>query len=412
MTDSPFKQLLGEGMVAYARQDPTAAAAALQQALALASTSNELGQIAMLHRRFGRLEESVSVLRRIVEMHPDRPDSYLQIALADAATPGDVDRMVALHDSTTDAATKAKLGFALGKIFQDAGEYDKSYGYYEGANAANRGLVSYSAEDAAAELEMFTSTFSEAFFRELKPSGDTATQPIFIVGMPRSGSTLIEQILASHPSVLGGGEMNLMRRVQNTMVDSAGSVPAFVASNPDMRPWAAAYLEPVKDALKQAGKTRFTDKQLQNFKRIGLIKLMFPNARIVHCLRNPLDHLFTIWRRPFSTDSVPYSYDHEELGGYYRLYRKVMEHWDCVLPGFVYHQRYEDIVASPEAAMRKLLEYCNLEWNPACLEFHRTERGVVTNSFAQVRKPLYADSVGLAEPYRHHLGKLIAAAGL
>lgn len=139
---------------------------------------------------------------------------------------------------------------------------------------------------------------------------------------------------------------------------------------------------------------------------------MFPKARIVHCVRNPLDHLFTIWRRSFGRERIPYAYDQQELGAYYQLYAKMMRHWDRVLPSFVYHQRYEDLIANPEIEMRKLLEFCNLGWDPACLEFHRTERGVVTNSFAQVRKPLYTDSVGMAEPYRHHLGPLIAAAGL
>jgi tetratricopeptide (TPR) repeat protein len=412
MSESPFKALLQQGVLAYSRRDATAAKKALDEAAALAATTNELGQVAMLHRRFGRFEESVRILRRIVTKEPELPDTYLQLALVDATTPDDVDRMVSLHGATTDGETRIKLGFALGKIFQDAGDYEKSYAYYEGANRAQRSTLTYSIDDDAAELTAIISTFTEKTFVAPRPAGDATSQPIFIVGMPRSGSSLIEQILASHRSVLGGGEMNLMGRVQNTMEHEAGSLASFVAGRPDLRPWAAAYLEPVLAALKQSRKSRFTDKQLLNFKRIGLIKLMFPDARIVHCVRNPLDHLFTIWRRPFGDDKIGYAYDQRELGAYYRLYTAVMEHWDRVLPGFVFHQRYEDIVADPEASMRALLAYCNLDWDPAVIEFHRTERGVTTNSFAQVRKPLYGDSVGLAEPYRHHLGPLIEAAGL
>ncbi len=412
MSESRFKHFLQEGMLAYSRHDAASAMPFLEQALAEATNQGEMGQVALLHRRFGRLDEAVEIFRRIIAMHPDQPGSYLQVALSDAATADETERMVELHRQTTDEETRAKLGFALGKIFQDSGDFERSYAYYAEANTSHRAGLAYSTASDAADFEAMMEIFSAELFAKPPPPTDTTTQPIFIVGLPRSGSTLLEQILASHDSVLGGGEMSLMVRVQGTMKQHGGSLAAFVASAEDYRPWAAAYMEPMREALRQTGKQRFTDKQLDNFKRVGLIKLLFPNARIVHCVRDPLDHLFTIWRRLFAGKNVAYGYDQQELGAYFRLYAKMMQHWDRILPGFVYHQRYEDMIASPESEMRKLLSYCNLDWDPACLEFHRTERGVVTNSFAQVRKPLYADSVGMAEPYRHHLGPLIEAAGL
>lgn len=412
MSESRFKHFLQEGMLAYSRHDAAAAMPLLEQALAEATTDGEMGQVALLHRRFGRLDEAVEIFRRIIATHPDQPGSYLQVALADVATAEETDKMVELHRTAEDNETRAKLGFALGKIFQDSGDFERSYSYYADANASYRAGLTYSTERDAADFETMMGLFSAELFAKPPPPADTTTQPIFIVGLPRSGSTLLEQILASHPSVLGGGEMSLMVRVQSTMKQHAGSLAAAVASIEDYRPWAAAYMEPMREALQQTGKQRFTDKQLDNFRRIGLIKLMFPNAKIIHCVRNPLDHLFTIWRRTFAGKNIAYGYDQQELGAYYKLYAKLMSHWDRVLPGFVYHQRYEDMIANPEPEMRRLLAYCNLDWDPACLDFHRTERGVATNSFAQVRKPLYADSVGMAEPYRHHLGPLIEAAGL
>lgn len=174
-----------------------------------------------------------------------------------------------------------------------------------------------------------------------------------------------------------------------------------------MEGWAGAYLAPVKQAL--GTKHRFTDKNLDNFRRIGLIRLLFPEARIVHCVRDPLDTCFSIWRRLFGGDSVPFGYDQAELGRYFALYRDLMRHWQKVLPGFIYDQIYEHLVATPEPAMRQLLAFCRLPWDARVLDFHTTERGITTASAAQVRQPVYADSIGAAQAYAPHLKPLLAA---
>jgi hypothetical protein len=207
--------------------------------------------------------------------------------------------------------------------------------------------------------------------------------------------------------------MTLMDRLEATMLQQSqsGSVAEFVgkAAPADMANWAAAYLGPVRAAL--GGRRRFTDKNLDNFRRIGLIRLLFPGARIVHCVRDPLDTCFSIWRRLFGGDSVPFGYEQTELGRYFGLYRELMQHWQAVLPGFVHDQVYERLVAEPEPTMRELLAACGLSWDARVLEFHRTERGIATASAAQVRRPVYADAVGGARAYAAHLRPLIAALG-
>lgn len=229
--------------------------------------------------------------------------------------------------------------------------------------------------------------------------------------MPRSGSTLIEQILASHPQVHGGDELPL-----TTEIIAAARKKHFRSSVPDLvsaaQPsWisemARAY---IRDARPLMGKKpRLVDKYLDNFWHIGLLKLMFPEAKVIHCVRDPLDNAMSIYRQSFSDPGPTFAYDLAEIGAYFKLHDSVMRHWDEVLPGFVRHVRYEDIVGALEPGARDLLAFCDLPWDDRCLDFHRTERPVRTASHAQVRQPLYRSAIGSAQPYLAHLGPLIEA---
>jgi hypothetical protein len=411
---TPFDLLMSEARQAYATARPDRAIAALARALDLARTPAELRLIAGTHRRFGRLELAADAFRRLLQQEPGASDAHLHLALmrrhdVEDAELGD---LLAVY-AVADRSERIPLGFALGKIYEDLGQVDRAANYYAAANAGRRAELKFSIDAVAAEFAALKATFTPALFARFSGSGNRNEQPIFIVGMPRSGSTLTEHILASHPDVLGGGEMNLIDRLEATMLEQshAASLVEFVGkiAPSAMEAWAAAYLAPVKQALGQ--KRRFTDKNLDNFRRIGLIRLLFPNARIVHCVRDPLDTCFSIWRRLFGGDSVPFAYDQAELGRYFALYRDLMRHWHSVLPGFVYDQVYEELVATPEPAMRRLLEFCRLPWDARVLDFHKTERGIATASAAQVRQPVYADSIGAAQAYAAHLQPLIAALG-
>jgi tetratricopeptide (TPR) repeat protein len=409
-----FDQLMNEARQAYATAQPDRAIAALGKALGLARTPAELRLIAGTHRRFGRLELAADAFRRLLQQEPGASDAHLHLALMrhHDAEDDELGDLLAVY-AEADASQRIPLGFALGKIYEDFGQVDRAAGYYAGANAARRAVLVVSIEAVEAEFAALKAAFSPALFARFAKSGNRTEQPIFIVGMPRSGSTLTEHILASHPDVLGGGEMNLIDRLEAAMLEQshAASLIDFVGSAAPsaMEAWANAYLAPVRQAL--AGKHRFTDKNLDNFRRIGLIRLLFPQARIVHCVRDPLDTCFSIWRRLFGGDSVPFGYDQAELGRYFALYRDLMGYWREALPGFIYDQRYEELVAAPEPAMRQLLEFCRLPWNARVLDFHKTERGIATASAAQVRQPVYADSIGAARAYMAHLGPLLAALG-
>ncbi len=410
----PFEALLNTGRQAYATGQPDAAIAALDKAMTLATSSEQLRLLSTIHRRFGRMEQTVAALRAVLQHEPEAGDVYLNIALSltRQSEDAEVQAMLGLHDRLP-PAQRHLLGFALGKTYEDLGQFDRALAYYTAANAERRAELRYSPADTEADFDRIRATFTPDLFARFAGSGITGMRPIFIVGMPRSGSTLTEQILASHPDVLGGGEMNLLLQVESTMLHNSGmdSLGAFldITLPAELRDWARAYLQPVRQAL--GGKTRFTDKNLDNFRRIGLIRLLFPDAKIVHCTRDPLDTCFSIYRHVFAGTNVPYGYDQTELGGYYRLYRQLMAHWSEVLPGFVLDHSYEAVIADPEPTLRRLLAFCQLGWDPRVLDFHKTERGVVTASAAQVRRPLYADSVGLASAYRSELAPLIAALG-
>jgi len=220
--------------------------------------------------------------------------------------------------------------------------------------------------------------------------------PVFIVGMPRCGSTLIEHILASHPQIHGAGELVQLRAL-------------FEAGDPGSRPIAEAALEKLRRCAPRAA--RIIDKDLCNFLHLGFIHRIFPRARIVHCRRNPLDTCFSAYTKLFAGD-FGFTYEQRELGSYYRRYHALMAHWRSLLPGQVFMEiDYEALVSDPQTETHRLLEFLDLPWNEACGRFFDTRRIVNTASFAQVRRPIYRSSVGSASTLRSHLEPLIETLG-
>jgi hypothetical protein len=244
--------------------------------------------------------------------------------------------------------------------------------------------------------------FTSGFLRAMAGHGDPSPVPVFIVGMMRSGSTFVEQILASHPAVFGGGERPYFEKSLIAARQNAGTGDgAWIGA------LAADYLRTLTAAAPMA--SRITDKLLGNFNYAGLINLALPNARIIHISRDPLDTCVSCFSKLF-TGSAYFFYDLAELGRYYRHYQRLMAHWRDVLPdGVMLDVRYEDLVADLEGQARRIVAHCGLEWDDACLAFHRTDRAVRTASVAQVRQPLYTSSIGRAQPLRAKLRPLIEA---
>lgn len=268
----------------------------------------------------------------------------------------------------------------------------------------------YSLEEDKEFFSCIKEMFSAELFKKHSNSGTDNNAPIFILGMPRSGTTLTEQILSSHQMVYGAGELPDIRKLLSQMCGAGEykKFPKLVGSlgNDDLSRIGSEYIKGLRKRNSSA--EHITDKMPHNFLHVGMIRLMLPNAKIIHCKRDPIDNCLSIFKQNFG-GVHKYAYDLAELGGYHLLYQDLMEHWNKVLPGFVFELQYEDMVADQEGMTRKLLEFCGLPWDDNCLQFHKSERTVKTASYTQVRKKIYSDSVQLWKRYEQELQPLISA---
>lgn len=404
---------LATALLHFTRQQTERAMESVEQAVTAAAGNDDLLGIATLLLRFGRPGRAEEMFRAMLANNPRSIAALSNIAqLRREHDEADVAAMLKLAETADlERESGIQLHFALGKIFADRGEFDRSFAFYAKANGGRRKQVKFEVEAFRARLRHVRMAFQKPLFERLASAGVSSFRPIFIVGMPRSGSTLVEQILASHHQVHGGDELPLTTEVVlearkkhfrasvSDMVTSAE--PAWIT---DM---ARAYIRGARPLMGK--KPRLVDKYLDNFWNVGLLRLMFPEARVIHCQRDPLDNGLSIYRRHFADAGPSFAYDLGEIGAYYKMQDSLMRHWDEVLPGFVMHMRYEDLVGAVEPNARALLAFCDLPWDERTLAFHRTEREVKTASHAQVRKPLYRDAIGSAQPYLKHLGPLIEA---
>jgi Tfp pilus assembly protein PilF len=360
----------------------------------------------------GRFDEAKELYYRALELRPDKPGIYAGLLGLEQRELmlEKLDKIEGLYASPDIGEDdKRNLAFALAKFLEKEGEYQRAFTYLAEGNRTKRASYEYDLEKDREAFERIKSLFDETFFEQRSGYGVEDETPIFIVGMPRSGTTLTEQILASHPQVFGAGELVYLKRSVDPA--SGSSYPEAVAGweRSDFDRLGGDYLQKIRQ-LSQ-GEERITDKMPHNFLYLGMIRLMLPRAKVIHCRRDPIDNCLSIYKQDFKA-THKYAYDLDELGGYYRLYEELMGHWRRVLPeGAVFDLQYEEMVADQEAMTRKLLEFCELPWEDSCLRFHETKRAVVTASQAQVRKKIYTDSVKLWQRYEQQLQPLIEALG-
>jgi tetratricopeptide (TPR) repeat protein len=381
----------------------------------------------------GRFDESHEAYRRAIEAAPQVPLYYRNFVQTKRLSVDDpvfaaLEQLVGVAASLT-PANQAEIHFAYGQALSDLGRNDASFDHFVKGNALHRAGVRY---DEAELLGLFAH-LPELVTSEVLAArgglGDPSPAPVFIVGMPRSGSTLIEQILASHPQVFGAGERTefseaLVNCIGRNLDDPLRiDIEALMRVGPtQLRTLGADYLRRMHQSLPEmqaetSRYTRFTDKYPFNFINIGLIHLALPNARFIHSSREPLQSCLSIFSRIFH--DVPFSYDLGELGRYYRAYDALMAHWQRVLPeGVMIEVKYEELVEDFEPNVRRLLAHCGLDWDERCLSFHQTARQVNTASSAQVRRPLYKTSLqrwqprkALLQPLLDGLGPELASAG-
>ncbi len=378
-------------------------------------TPDAMAGLAEAHGVMGRFDEAKRLYYRVLEMKPGKSGCYAGLlGLEDREIMLEqIGKIEDLYDSAGSDDEKRILAFALARFFEKEGQYDKSFNYLAEGNRLKRQGYDYAPEQDRDGFERIKSTFSGEFMQARSGCGADGSMPIFILGMPRSGTTLVEQILASHSGVFGGGELALLQKLLEQRCKSIPTERCVeVVAGWNREEFAALGEEYLKElAACSRGAERVTDKLPHNFMRLGLIYLALPNAKVIHCRRDPIDNCLSIYKQDFNA-THKYAYDLQELGGYYRLYEDLMSHWRQVLPEeFVFDLQYEEMVADQEGMTRKLLDFCGLPWEDGCLRFHETERAVVTASQTQVRRKIYSDSVKLWQRYERQLQPLIKALG-
>lgn len=319
-----------------------------------------------------------------------------------------------LNEASVKGEQEAVLQFALAKLLDDCREYEQSFGYLQSANKTVFGIADYSISIEAAKFENIKRVYDELLFQRYEKVGSASEQPVFIVGMPRSGTTLTEQIISSHPQVSGAGELRLINIIENRLASRLNAAYPDCVTELDggiLSEEAKWYLDGLKLFTGQGEFRKITDKMPHNFLRLGLIHLLFPNAKIIHCRRDPMDNCLSLYFQMFGSKRHRYCYDLEVLGNYYKLYQSLMQHWREVLPTSMMEVDYEAIVADPEGKSRQLIDFVGLKWDDACLTPHQQSRTVKTASQWQVRQPIYKSSVQRWKNYEAFLDPLKQALG-
>jgi tetratricopeptide (TPR) repeat protein len=350
-----------------------------------------------LLRIAGRIEEARPLLEKAVKLAPRRVEFVSSLADFKRFVHGDPNlpliEALARDMGSLSEEDQIQLHFALGKVYADLGQHERSFSHLIAGNALKREQIVYDEAGALAQIERMRDVFTAKALRKARGFGDPSPVPIFIIGMPRSGTTLVEQILATHPKVYGAGELNDFQAAVASLLNRART-----GLGAEELGWISTrYLERVR-AIAPAAE-RITDKMPANFRYVGLIHLVLPNARIIHIRRDPIDTCLSCFSILFAHDQL-FTYDLAELGRYYRAYAMLMEHWREVLPlEQILEIQYEELVVNFEGLARRIVAHCGLEWDDACLDFHNTQRPIWTASMVQVRQPIYPSSVGRWRPH-------------
>ena len=385
---------------------------AYQEAIALdPDFAGAYSNMGTAYREAGNFDKALESCEKALALNPNLAEAWNGLARARRFenAPAGIEKLVEAADS--DAMTtlaKRHAYYALGKIHDDLGRYDEAFTYYTRANAQRT-----SAADADADCRVMAEAV-RIFERSLDGDSDVTTsarRPVFVLGMPRSGTTLVEQVLASHPEVVGGGELNFFTDVaqryglrRDMDEPPRNLIDALQRDAKKLRKEFFRRFENGTNRLRSSTRV-VVDKTPFNFMYAGIIAAVFPDARLVHCVRDPMDTGLSVFFTDFAANQ-PFSTDLAAIGNYMVCYQRIMEHWQRIdiLP--IFNLDYEKLVADQEAVTRELIDFCGLEWNDKCLKYHKTERYISTPSDWQVRQPIYAGSVSRWRNYEPHLAPL------
>ncbi len=369
-------------------------------------------------KTIGQVDEAISAYRAAYQAKADYGDAYWSLANLKTYRFTEAERQQMLAEasaSTINTDDRIHLCFALGKAYEDIEQFEDAAHWYQRGNELKRVDAAYDADRMTEQLKLQQRYCDSAYFSDISDSGCTDPAPIFIVGLPRAGSTLLEQILASHSQVDGTLELQNIPAIAHKL-DGRRMVydePQYPAVMHDLGPEQAKVLGEQyinETQIHRAGAPYFIDKMPNNFRHIGLIKTILPNAKVIDARRHPMACCFSGYKQLFA-EGQEFTYGLTEIGQYYRDYVELMDHWDQAIPGFVLRVQYEDVVDDLESQVRRILDFCGLEFEPACVEFYKTKRSVRTPSSEQVRQPIYRAGVDQWRHFEPYLEPLKTALG-
>jgi len=401
------------GYLHLARDDVDASTDAFRRALDLEPdsprTNTEMGIIYGIR---GEPDQAAKHYRQVIADNLLGGDAHYRLAFSQRFKEytDDVARMEeAFHSPDISDEDRMLVGYALGKVFDDLAQYAKAFDCFRTANEYQRQSLRFSIAEQKDMFDRHRKALGNKFIEHCRNNPVVDDSPILILGMPRSGTSLVEQILASHPSVYGAGEVEYSRLIAEEVQKLSGKpFPENIdnVAPEKLRDLGLAYVDSLKSNAGSA--KRVTDKLPHNFLRVGLFAALMPNAKIILCNRDPLDNCVSIYQHRFS-DYHGYACILDELGEYYRLYEDLMSFWQSLLPDRIHVVRYEHLVENTEQQVRDLLSYCDLPFHDNCLMFHKTRRLISTPSAPQVREPMYKSAINRAKKYERHLEPLIKA---
>lgn len=370
-------------------------------------------RLANLFRSQGKFGKASDYYQQVITRQADYTQAHFSYAgiheYQDKADPHIVTMSKLYQQNDLSAENRVYLAFALAKAFEDIGEYSEAFEYLETGNKLRHQEFDYSIDSDRDLIQSIIRSFSREDMSRLRVNTQASKRPIFIVGMPRSGTSLVEKILSRHSDVFAAGELDYIFALGTQLFLKESSHFLFKSletySTGKFETLAETYLKQI--GLLDTKASRLTDKMPFNMMMIGLIKIAIPNAKIIHCVREARDTCLSVYKQNFASGNYRFAYDLKSLGQFHNQYQQLMNHWHSVMPGEIYDIAYESLTHNPEPEIRKLLEACDLEWQENCLNFEKGGGTVKTASFYQVRQPMYTSSVRLWEQYRDNLQPLL-----
>ena len=402
---------LGQVFQAMGEFEPALAAYERAAALPGPGQQDAVANRGALYMEFGHKAEALKAFEEAAEAFPNSAGILCGRTDLHRFEPGDpliakMETLLAREGITV--ADRTTLHFGLGKAFLDIGDSERAFRHYDEGNRLKRATFAYEADANDRWMARIAEAFSPALLEAKAGQGARSAMPVFVLGMPRSGTTLVEQILASHPMVQAAGELKRLHTLVDRLADFPECAPNL--SDAQLKALGEAYLAYI--APMAAGRRHVVDKMPSNFLLCGMIRLILPDAHIIHCRRDPVDTCLSCYTKLFAGEQA-FSYDQSELGRYHRAYQALMAHWRAILPASYFLEvDYEALVMDIEPQTRRMLDFLGLPWDEACLRFHETERPVRTASVNQVREPLYRTSAGRSRKHATQLGPLLQALGI